>query len=468
MKSSTKASPAAKQNKKTESKDEFVGGQKNPQIATLESLARLIVEEAALQGATDCEVRLGTSESVDITVRLGSVEQLEGAQSRGVTFGAYVGQKSATTSSSDLSKPALRKMVKDTIALAEASEADPYAGLPEAHHLAKGVPDLGLYDPNIAAIKIEEKIKLALATETAALKADPRITNSNGASFSDGGGITVYANSRGFLGSYQGNYCSLQVSVVASEHDEMQVNYWGHSSRSFKSLESPESIGKKAAERTLKHLGARKVKSQVVPVVFDPQMSARLIAQFVGAAQGRSIDRKSSFLLDKLGQVVASSHVTIVDDPLMPGRVGSRPFDGEGLPLKRRNIVEQGKLMTYLVDAYAGRKLKCEPNSSATGNLHLLPGTQTPEQIIACVKNGLYLTGVSGPGFNAVTGDYSMGASGIWIEDGKLSYPVSGITIAGNILEMFSAISAVGDDLQFRAATNAPTILIDKMTVAGE
>jgi PmbA protein len=438
-------------------------------IAVLEAVARFLVEEAARQGATDCKVGISTGESVDTSVRLGAVEQLEGAQTRNIEFQAFVGQKSATTTSSDFRRPALRKLVKATIALATASEADPFAGLPEKHHLAKSVPDLGLYDPAIAAITVQQKIQLALDCEGAARKADPRITNSNGASFSDGGGITVHANSRGFLGSYQSNYCSLNVAVVAStEGSEMQTNGWWSSSRSFKGLETPEAIGAKAAERTLRQLGARKVKSQVVPVVFDPQMAARLISQFVGAASGRSIDRKMSFLLGKLGEVVASKAVTIVDDPTMPGKVGSRPFDGDGMPMKRRTIVGAGKLETYLVDAYAARKLKCEPNSGSTGNLYLQAGDQTPEAIIASVKNGLYLTSVSGPGFNAVTGDYSLGASGMWIEDGKLAFPVSGITVASNLLDMFAGIIAVGNDLEFRSATNSPTILIDKMTVAGE
>ena len=438
------------------------------QAAPLEAIARFILQEAKKQGATDCEVRISTSEAVDITVRNGVVEQLEGAQSRGVHFNAYIGQKSANTSSSDFRRPALIKLIKDTIDLANASEADPYAGLPEARQLATQFPELDLFDPSITAIPVEKKIQLALDTEAAALAADPAITNSVGAGFADGGGITVYANSRGFLGSYQATYCSLNVSVVASKDSEMQTNGWHSASRNFKNLESPEHIGSKASARALRQLGAKKVKSQVVPVVYDPQMAGRLVAQFVSAASGTSIDRKSSFLVGKLNEVVASPLVTIVDDPTMPGKLGSRPFDGEGLPLKRRNIISKGKLDTYLVSAYAGRKLDCEPNSSSTGNLYLEPGEKTPEEIIASVKNGLYLTSVSGPGFNGVTGDYSLGASGLWIEDGKLSYPVSGITVASNILEMFAGITAVGNDLEFRSSTAAPTILIDKMTVAGE
>lgn len=441
----------------------------NGKLANLETLAAFILAEASRLGASDCEVRIGESSSVDIGVRLGEVEQLEGAQSRGITLCVYVGQKSATTSSSDLRKASLRKLIKSTIAMADASEADPSAGLPEAHHLCRDVPDLGLYDPAVESIPVEKKIELAMATEKAARAADPRITNSEGAGFSDSANIVVYANSRGFLGSYRTSSCSLQVSVVASgEGGEMQTNYWYSTSRTLAGLESPEAIGRKAAERTVRQLGARKVKSQVVPVVFDPLMAGRLLGQFVGATSGRAIDRKSSFLVGKLGETVASPLVTIVDDPRLPGALGSCPFDGEGLPMVHRNIVEAGVLKTYLVDAYAARKLGCEPNSGSTGNLHLAVGDKSPEEIIASVKNGLYLTGVSGPGFNAVTGDYSLGASGIWIEDGKLAYPVSGITIASTVPEMFAGIIAVGNDLVLRGGASAPTILIDKMTVAGD
>jgi len=461
----TSKKPSAKTARKATSK---AGTKPKGAAAVLEGIAKYIVDEAAKLGATDCEVSISTSESVDIAVRLGEVEQLEGAQTRGVHLQVYVGQKSATTSTSDFRRPALRKLVKATIAMAVASEADPFAGLPETHHLAKHVPDLGLYDPAIDAMPVEKKIQLAIETEQAARRADMRITNSEGAGFSNGGGIVVYANSRGFIGSYRGNYCSLNVGVVASEGTEMQTNSWHSASRTLAGLESPEHIGAMATARAVRQLGARKVKSQVVPVVFDQQMAARLLSQFVGAASGRSIDRKSSFLVGKLDQVVASKLVTIVDDPTMVGKLGSKPFDGEGLPLKRRTIVKEGKLETYLIDAYAGRKLKCDPNSGSTGNLHLQAGDKTPEEIIASVKNGLYLTSVSGPGFNALTGDYSLGAAGIWIEDGKLAYPVSGITVASNLLDMFAGIIAVGSDLEFRGGTNSPTILIDKMTIGGE
>ncbi|MBK7747438.1 MAG: TldD/PmbA family protein [Candidatus Obscuribacter sp.] len=434
----------------------------------LEKIARNIIAEAKRAGATDCDVTISTRSAVETTVRMGEVEKLEGAQMRGVEFRALVGHKSASTSTSDLSASAIKQMVRDTIAMAEASEADPYSGLPEVEDLCTGYPELNLYDPSIAEIAVERKIELAMAAESAAREADSRITNSDGASFNDSSGAFIHANSRGFVGGYQGSHVSLSAGVVASKDGEMQTGGWWATSRDFKGLESPEKVGKTAAQRALRQLGARKVKSQEVPVIYDPLMAARLLSQFIGAASGAHIYRKSSFMVDKLGEMVANSIVTVIDDPLMPGRLGSKPFDSEGMKCQTRTLIKDGRLETYLLSSYAGRKLNCKPNSGSVGNLYLKPGDSTPESIIESVKNGLLLTSVSGMGFNAVTGDYSMGASGTWIENGKLAYPVSGITVAGNVLEMFGNIEAIGNDLNFRSSTVSPTIKISKMTVAGE
>ncbi|HNA71725.1 MAG TPA: TldD/PmbA family protein [Candidatus Obscuribacter sp.] len=439
--------------------------------AKLEDIAAAIVHQARKLGAAECDVTITTRNAVETSVRLGQVEKLEGAQMRGLQFRALCGAKgtkTASSSTSDFGAKALKQLVKDTIATAEASEEDPYAGLPEPGDLAREYPDLGLFDPAVEKIPVETKISLAKEAEEVARGADPRITNSEGASFSDSAGQIVHANSRGFLGSYHGSHVSLSVGVVASQDDEMQVGGWWASNRSFDKLESAPAIGLKAAERALRQLGSRKVKSQEVPVVFDPLMAARLIAQFIGAAAGSHIYRKSSFLVDKLGQVVASQGVNIIDDPLMAGRLGSHPFDSEGLPARTRTIIEEGRLVTYLLSSYAARRLHTRPNSGSLGNLYLQAGKESPEEIIGSVKNGLYLTSVSGPGFKVITGDYSLGASGIWIEDGKLAYPVSGITIASDMLSMFAGIEAIGNDLVFRSSTASPTIKIGKMTVAGQ
>lgn len=435
----------------------------------LESLAAFVVSKARQYGATDCEVSISEYESVEIGVRLGEVEDLNGAQGRGLRFRALVGFSSASTSTSDFRRDSVARMVKATVAMAKAAEADEFAGLPEAHMFAKSLPALDLFDDGLGKVDVNTKIALAMKTEAAARAADPRISNSNGASFSDNRGYSVFANSRGFLGSYSGTSCSLYASVLASENGgAMQVGGWSSASRRFAGLESPDAIGVEAARRALRHLGARKVKSQEVPVVFDPQMAARLLGQLVGSAHGSHVYRRSSFLAGKVGEVIAAKDLVIVDDGTIKGALGSHPFDSEGLPTSRRVIVEDGKLQCYLIDSYSGRKLGMEPNSGSTTNLYIQAGKVSPQDIIGSVKNGLYLTSVSGPGFNAVTGDYSMGASGIWIENGELAYPVEKITVASNVLEMFKNIEAIGSDLEFRSRTVAPTLKIGKMMVSGK
>ncbi len=434
----------------------------------LESLATFVVSEAKRLGATDCDVSISQYDSVECGVRLGEVEEFKTAKGgRGLKFRALVGKKSAVTNTSDFRRDAIRKVVRSTIAMAKETEADEFAGMPEAHQFAKSIPALALFDDTLSKLDAARKLDMAMKCEAAARTADPRVTNSEGASFSDHCGAVVLANSRGFMGAYSGSNCSIGASIIASEDGKMQVGSWYHSSRTLAGLDSADSVGKEAARRALRHLGARKVKSQEVPVVFDHLMSARLLGQFIGAAHGSHVYRKSSFLAGKVGEVVAVKDLVIVDDGLIPGALGSHPFDGEGLPTTKRVLVQDGKLQSYLVDSYSGRKLGLEPNGGSTANLFIKAGTLSPEEIIKSVKSGLYLTSVSGPGFNAVSGDYSMGASGIWIENGELAYPVEEITVAGNVLEMFQSIEAIGNDLAFRSRTCAPTLKIGKMMVAG-
>ncbi|MBX9573977.1 MAG: hypothetical protein K2X77_34090 [Candidatus Obscuribacterales bacterium] len=434
----------------------------------LQDTAAFAVAEAKRLGATDCEIGIQAGESFQIGVRNGDVEELQGSQSRGLELTVFVGQRHATVSSADFRRRSLTRLIRDAIATAKVSDEDPSAGMAEPEHLAKEVPELDLYDPAIERITVADRIRIARQCEAAAMAADPRITQSSGASFSDNRGVVVLANSRGFVGSYAGSMVSISASVVAEADQQMQVGSWYSVSRKLAGLESPELVGKIAGEHAARQLGGRSVASQVVPVVFDPQMAARLVGQFVGAASGAHVYRKSSFLHDKFGQMVASPLVTIVDDPLIPGGLGSRPFDAEALPSRRREIVSEGKLAAHLIGVYAARMLKTAPNGQGTSNLYLQAGTLTPEEIIGSVQNGLYLTGVSGPGFNATTGDYSVGASGFWIENGKLAYPVEGITIASNVVAMFNGIEAIGNDLVFRGGTNAPTVKIRSMTIAGK
>lgn len=434
----------------------------------LQATADFVVAEAKRLGATDCEVTIGTGQSVDTSVRLGNVEELQGAQTQGLEFKAFVGSRSAHVSTADLRRRSLTRLVRDTIATARLAQEDPSAGLADASLFANSAPELGLYDDAASKLSVEQKIKMAMAAEAAAMAADKRITNSEGAGFSESRGVTVKANSRGFSGAYEGSSCSISATVIAEDGGNMQVGGWWSQSRKLGGLLSPEEVGRIAAEHALRQLGARRVKSQTCPVVFDPQMAARLVGQFVGAAAGAHIYRKSSFLVGKRGEKVASSLVTIVDDPLIVGGLASRPFDAEGLPTRTRTIVGDGTLECYLLGVYSARKLGETPNGGSTSNLYLKAGNVSAQDLIASVESGLYLTSVSGPGFNPTTGDYSVGASGMWIEKGKIAFPVQGITIAGNVVDMFNGIEAVGSDLEFRSSVNAPTIKIGAMMVAGE
>ncbi len=446
----------------------------NSKIATEEKLATLakyVLAEAKKNGATDCDVSMRIADSVDTTVRMGEVEALETAvQSRHLSFRAFVGKNTASVSTTDFSKQSLKQVIKDTVEMAKASEPDPDSGLPDAEHLANGesLPELNLYDPSVSQVDASRKIELAQAAEAAARAYDKRITNSEGGGFSDSSGTSAYANSRGFLGTLTSSICTLQASVIASQGSEMQSGGWWHQSRSMDTLESPESIGQEAARRALRALGARKVDSQKCPVVFDQRMAADLIGKLARAAEGQAIYRKSSFLVDKLGEMIANKAITIIDDPHIPGRLGSRPWGSEGIKMTKRTIVNEGRLEQYFIDGYSARKLETVPNGGIQSNLYLKPGTTSPQDIIRSVKNGLYLTGISGMGFNAVTGDYSLGASGLWIENGELAYAVDEITVASNLIDMLNAIEAVGNDLEFRSSTSSPTILVGRMTIGGK
>ncbi len=287
------------------------------------------------------------------------------------------------------------------------------------------------------------------------------------------------ANSLGFVGDYRRSYCSISAVPIAELDGNMQRDYWYTVGRTITALDSPESVGREAQRRTLRRLGARKVPTQRVPIVFDPQVSKSLIDHIFEAANGDSVYRHASFLAGKLGETIAGSNVTVIDDGTMRGGFGSSPFDGEGVPTRRTIVVENGVLSSYLLNCYTARKLGLETTGNASrgitgnpgigsGNFYLQPGTQSPREIIACVKNGLYLTEFLGFGVNLVTGDFSRGASGLWIENGELTYPVEEITVAGNLKDMFKNIAAIGNDLEWRSSTACPTILIEGMTIAGE
>jgi PmbA protein len=399
----------------------------------------------------------------------------------------FIGQRTASTSSSDFSSESIERLVSGAVTLAKITSEDPFAGLPEAEAFGQVEGDpvhgLGLYFEDVNEMPPAERIEIARRTEAAAMAYDTRITNSGGGDFDTATSHKILVNSRGFVGEYRKSYCGFSASPIAqAETGGMQRNYWYSNSRTTRLLESPEAIGQEAARRTLKRLGARQVKTQAAPVVFSPEIAKSIMGNIFEAANGDAIYRHATFFADMLGERVAGENITVVDDGTMVfegiGGFGTSPFDGEGLPTRRKVIVERGILKNYVMNTYTARKLGMASTGNASrglagnpgigaGNFYLEAGTLTPEEIIADVKNGLYVTETMGFGVNLVTGDYSQGASGMWIENGEIAYPVEEITIAGNLKDMYKNVVAIGNDLVFRGASAAPTIRVEGMMIAG-
>jgi PmbA protein len=450
----------------------------------LESLAADVVALAVKAGATDAEAAVREGDEFSVNVRLGQVETLKDSGSRGLGLRVFLGKKSASASTSDLTAEGIRQLVEGAVALAKVTEEDPFSGLAEAGEFGSYSGDLHLYGEDVYSLSGAERIEWARRAEAAALAADPRITNSDGGSFQAATGRRVLANSRGFLGSYRSTYAGVTASPMAEDADgSKQVDYWWSGARRVADLESPESVGAEAARRVLRRLGARRVATQRVPIVFAPEVAGTLLASIFEAASGDAIWRHASFLAGRLGEQIAAPALTLIDDNtmLLPngmGGFGSSPFDGEGLPSRRTVVVEKGVLQSYLLNTYSARKLSMKSTHNASrglagapgigpGNLYLEPGPLTPEQIIAEIPAGLYVTSLMGFGVNVVTGDYSRGATGLWIENGVLTHAVEEVTIAGNLAEMLKNVTAIGSDLEFRGAVASPTLRIDGMTIAG-
>jgi PmbA protein len=438
----------------------------------------IAVSLALAAGATGADAVAVESESSLSAVRLGEVEKVKLSRERRVGLRCIVGVRSAVASTADLTEEALRRFVADTVEMARVVAEDPWTALPDPNALARDWPDLQLADPGGLDLEPEERVDRARRCEAAALAVDPRLDNSEGADFSVSAGRVAYASSAGFAGAYDSTSYGLSVSPVARDGGAMQRDGWWDASRALGALASPEEIGRIAAERTLRRLGARPVPTQRVPVVFDPITAASLIGHLAGAVSGTALYRRSSFLLGRMGEAIASPELTVIDDARLVGAPGSRPFDGEGLPTRRSVIVENGVLRSWLLDTYAARRLGLESTASAgrgvgdfpaagASNFFLSPGPHTPEEIIASVERGLYVTSLSGFGVNGVTGDYSRGAAGLWIERGVLTHPVEEVTIAGNLLDMLRDVEMIGDDLRLRTRIAAPTLKIREMAVAG-
>lgn len=462
-------------------------------------LSEVIVERALKAGASDAEVIAFEGDEFSVHVRMGEVDELTESGSRAIGLRVFFeddgGQRTASTSTSDLSEDGIARLVSGAVELAKITGADPYAGLPEAGAFGSlPVDELALYFEDIGSIPPDMRIAIAKRCEATALATDTRIQNSRGAGFDLSTSLKVMVNSRGFAGNYRRSYCGFSASPIAQDGGGMQTGYWYSSARTPRLLEDPEEIGRIAAERALRKLGARRVPTCQVPVVFPPEVSRGLMGNLLHAADGDAIYRNASMFAGKLGEQVAGENITIVDDGTMVfereladgakeinlrvGGFGTSPFDGDGLPTRRTVVVERGVLKELLLNTYTGRKLNMKSNGKASrglagapgiggGNYFLEPGELTQEQIIGDVKQGLFVLSTMGFGVNHVTGDYSQGATGLWIENGELTHAVEEITIAGNLKEMFGNVSAIGNDLEFRGAGAVPTVRIEGMTVAG-
>ena len=443
-------------------------------------LATDVVSRAMKRGASAAEavVREGTEFST--AVRLGQVETLKESGSRAIGLRVFLGGKSASTYSSDLTEDGLQRLISGALDLAKVTSEDPYAGIPEPSQLGSLQSDLQLYCDDVYALPPEQRIDYARRAERAALDADPRLKNSDGGSFDAAIGYKILANSHGFVGEFRRSYCSMYAAPIAQdESGAMQRDYWFSLARTLAKLEPPETVGREAARRTLRRLGARKIASTQVPIILDPRVAGSILDNIFDGVNGDAIYRQSSFLAGQLGQKVAADNITVIDDGTIPGGFGTEPFDGEGVPTQRTAVIENGVLKSYLLNTYTAKKLGLRTTGNASrglagnpgigsGNFFLQAGDRTPQQIIGGIKRGLYVIEFLGFGVNMVTGDFSRGASGLWIENGELAYPVEEITVAGNLKDMLKNISEIGNDLEFRGSTAAPTLRIDGMMIAGE
>jgi PmbA protein len=440
---------------------------------SLDILARLL-DLARRAGAEQADAVLLENASLGVSCRLGQMEDLERSEGRDVGLRVLIGRQQAIVSGSDVAPVALELLAQRAVDMARYATEDPYAGLADPALLAKSWPDdLDMIDDTEPGA--EELIEQARATEDAA-RAVAGITNSEGASASWSRGRIAIATSHGFAGGYENTSFALGVSVLAGEGTAMERDYEYDSARHRSDLGNPEEIGRKAAERTIRRLGARSVKPTRVPVVYDPRVAGGLLGHLTAAISGSAVARGTSFLKNSLGEVIFAPGIDVIDDPLRPRGQRSKPFDGEGVATRRRSIIEDGRLTTWLLDSASARQLGLASTGNATRgtglpspgptNFYMAPGKTAVKDLIGAIEDGFYVTEMIGMGVNGVTGDYSRGASGYWIEKGELAYPVAGLTIAGNLKEMYKALTPA-DDLVFKYGINAPTLRIDGMTIAG-
>jgi PmbA protein len=444
-----------------------------------EKLARKLVQRALKRGATEAEAFLEVGRQSSCRVRDGEIEDLTEATSKGVGLRVIVKGRLGFASTSDFDPGALDTFVDRAVQLAQAAAPNKLNGLPGKRDLGK-LPDVGeLFDPAVASLASDWKIKTALEVERAAKSVDPRITAFDSVGAGDYVSDVYVASSEGFSGAYAGTYVYLFASPVASDGQGLQTSYWMDYKRFLGDLDSAESVGREAARRAVRMLGARRVKTQQVPVLFDPMVAASFVGSIASAANGDAVYKRSSVLAPLLGKRLAGKDVTIVDDGLLARGLGTSPFDGEGVATRRTPLVEGGVLRNFLYDSFTARKAKARTTGNAarsyrglpsigTNNLYLEPGTRTAEQLIGEVHQGFYVTVMLGRGADPVTGEYSRGANGVWIENGELTHPVQEVTVAGNLLQMLQDLDGIGSDLQFRGSSGAPTLRFKQLTISGE
>jgi PmbA protein len=437
------------------------------QLEQLQQIIDDLLGEARRRGASAAEAVVSNSTGLEVGVRLGEVETVEHTRDHGLGVTVYFGHRKGSASTSDLSRAALRDAVAQACTIATHTQEDPCNGLPPAELMANAIPDLDLSHP--WAISVDDAVRLAILCEDAARADDPRITNSEGASVSTHAGLQVYGNSNGFIGGYPSTRHSLSCAVVADDGDGMQRDYWWSSARAAEDLEEAAAVGRRAAERAVARLGGRSIGTCKVPILFQAMLAAGLLRHLAAAISGDNIYRKTSFLLERLGEQLFPSGFTLSEEPHKPRGLASAPFDSDGVATRPQAFVEDGVLTGWSLGHYAACRLGLQSTGNAGGlrNMRVPLGEHDRDGMLRLLGTGLYVTDLMGQGVNGVTGDYSRGASGFWVEDGIIQYPVEEITIASNLKDMYANLVAIGNDCDFPGSTTTGSWLIEEMTIAG-
>ncbi len=439
----------------------------SPSIEQLEQMVADLLAEARKLGASAADAAVSSSAGLSLTVRMGETETIEHTRDQGLGITVFFGQRKGAASTTDLSPAAIREAVGKACTIAKNTSEDDCAGLADATLMAKDYPDLGLHHP--WPISPDEAMQTALQAEQAARDLDPRISNSEGATLSTQSGSFIYGNSHGFVGGYPSSHHTLSCVVLSEDGDGMQRDYWYDTRRDWRKLATPESIGRQAAQRALAKLHGRQLGTRQAPVIFRADIAPGLLRGLTGAIRGHAQYRQASFLLDSLGEQIFPDWVEIREDPLIPQGLSSAPFDNEGVVTRPKSLVENGRLETYILDSYSARKLNMQTTGNAGGvrNLSINNGSMGLDEMLQEMGSGLLVTELMGQGLNPVTGDYSRGAAGFWVENGKIQYPVEEITIASNMKEMFRQLLAVGNDNDIPGSIRTGSWWIENMTIAG-